>query len=156
MDPAIDLDRFVDAHRRQFADALAEIDGGRKRTHWMWFVFPQIEGLGGSSTAQFYAIRSLDEAVAFLAHPVLGADHRRIVHATWQQVVQSGVDISALMGWPDDRKLVSSLTLFRAAAERSDPPDMDLAREATELLDAAIAQGHPPCEPTERFVVAAE
>ena len=146
----VDLDRFVDAQRRQFDGALAEIESGRKRTHWMWFVFPQLEGLGMSSTAQHYAVHGLDEAIAFLDHPALGPNYGRIVHAAWIQVVERGVGVTAMMGRPDDQKLVSSLTLFGAAAERADPPDADLARQAAELLAAATAQGLSPCAFTER------
>ena len=84
---SVDLTRFVEAHDRQFDDALREIEAGRKQTHWIWFVFPQIAGLARSSTAAHYAIGSVEEAREFLAHPMLGSNDRRIVAAVQDQVV---------------------------------------------------------------------
>ena len=107
-----DLQRFVDAQADSYAAALAEIRQGRKRTHWMWFVFPQIAGLGSSSMARHYAIASLDEARAYLAHPVLGARYREIVDALQDL---PGSDAEAVFGGIDAVKLRSSLTLFEAA-----------------------------------------
>src|SRR3954451_22554962 len=111
-----DLERFHDGYRRDFDQALSEIHRGRKRSHWMWFIFPQVAGLGSSSTAAHYAIRDRAEAEAFLADPVLGDGYRRLVDAVWQQVVGADVTIRALFGRPDDQKLVSSLTLFGGIA----------------------------------------
>jgi uncharacterized protein (DUF1810 family) len=104
-----DLARFVDAQAGVHDAALAEIRAGRKRTHWMWFVFPQVAGLGVSPTAQHYAIRSLDEARAYLAHPVLGP---RLVECAEALLAVQGRTAHAIFGRPDDLKLRSSMTLF--------------------------------------------
>jgi uncharacterized protein (DUF1810 family) len=108
-----DLTRFLDAQAGAYDAALAELRGGRKRTHWMWFVFPQVQGLGRSPTAQFYAIADLDEARAYLAHPVLGP---RLTACVAALLALPGDDANAVFGAPDDMKLRSSLTLFAAAA----------------------------------------
>lgn len=107
------LTRFLDAQTAAYPAALAELREGRKRTHWMWFVFPQIAGLGRSSTAQLYAIAGLDEARAYLAHPVLGP---RLIACVEAILALPGDDAHAVFGSPDDVKLRSSLTLFSAAA----------------------------------------
>lgn len=112
-DDPFDLARFVAAQTSIYAQAKAEFAGGHKRSHWMWFVFPQIEGLGASAMAQRYAIRSLAEARAYLDHPLLGARLRECVGLV------NGVDgasAHAIFGHPDDLKFHSSLTLFAAAA----------------------------------------
>ena len=108
------LDRFVEAQDGLYADALAELRAGRKRTHWMWFVFPQIAGLGSSPTAQRYAIASLDEARAYLAHPVLGPRLRECAEAL---LAVEGRSAREILGHPDDLKLRSSMTLFAGAAD---------------------------------------
>lgn len=118
MPTAPDLQRFVDAQATTYASALAEISAGRKRSHWMWFVFPQIAGLGWSETAQRYAIASRDEASAYLAHPVLGPRLREITAAALEHPELSP---TALFGQPDDLKFHSSLTLFAAVAEDPEP-----------------------------------
>jgi uncharacterized protein (DUF1810 family) len=106
-----DLDRFVEAqaggvHER----VLGELRGGRKRSHWMWYVFPQLTALGSSAMAQRYGIASLDEARAYLAHPVLGP---RLVHCTEALLqLEDGVTAAQVMGYPDDMKLRSCATLF--------------------------------------------
>jgi uncharacterized protein (DUF1810 family) len=109
-----DLQRFIDAQCSTFDAALAELRDGAKRSHWMWFIFPQIAGLGSSPTAELYAIRSLGEARAFLDHPLLGARLRRCVELllTWA-ATRGAADI---LGELDALKLRSSLTLFDAAA----------------------------------------
>jgi uncharacterized protein (DUF1810 family) len=112
-----DLDRFVSAQADVYSQALAELKAGRKRTHWMWFVFPQIAGLGSSPTAQRYAIPSLDAARAYLAHPVLGPRLRESARALLEVEGKSAGDI---LGYPDDLKLRSSMTLFARAAEDPD------------------------------------
>jgi uncharacterized protein (DUF1810 family) len=111
-----DLERFVTAQRGTYDSALAELRAGRKRGHWMWFVFPQIAGLGFSSTAQHYAISGLDEARAYLAHPVLGP---RLVEAARALLGLPGADPVAVLGSVDALKLRSSMTLF---AQASDEP----------------------------------
>ena len=109
---AYDLSRFLNAQKRDYAQALYEIRSGRKRSHWMWYIFPQIQGLGVSSTAQFYAIQDLDEAKDYLAHPVLGARLKEVSSALLEL---EGLSASDIFGYPDDLKLCSSMTLFRLA-----------------------------------------
>lgn len=113
MDDPHDLQRFVDAQDGVFETALAELRAGAKRSHWMWFIFPQIAGLGHSPTAQFYAIRSLDEARAYLAHPLLGPRLRQCVEAL---LPRAGRSPEAILGSIDALKLRSSLTLFDLVA----------------------------------------
>jgi uncharacterized protein (DUF1810 family) len=108
-----DLQRFVDAQADIYERALAELREGRKRSHWMWFMFPQIDGLGHSTMAQTYAIRSLAEARAYLAHPVLGA---RLQKCTEAVLAVAGKSAHAIFGSPDDLKFHSSMTLFAQAA----------------------------------------
>jgi uncharacterized protein (DUF1810 family) len=104
-----DLARFVDAQRDVHAVALAELRAGRKRTHWMWFVFPQIEGLGSSDMARRYAIRGAAEARAYLAHPVLGP---RLVAGCEAVLAHENRSAHEIFGSPDDLKLRSCVTLF--------------------------------------------
>ena len=113
MEQRFDLDRFASAQEASYEAALAEIRRGRKRSHWMWFVFPQLAGLGRSTTAQHYAIASLDEARAYLAHPVLGPRLRTCVEAL--QDLDHG-SAEAVFGDIDAMKLRSSLTLFEQAS----------------------------------------
>lgn len=106
------LERFVEAQDSVYASVLRELREGRKRTHWMWFVFPQIQGLGRSSMAEKYAISGLDEARAYLAHPLLGERLRecaRLVNAV------EGRTVHEIFGGPDDMKFHSSMTLFAQA-----------------------------------------
>jgi uncharacterized protein (DUF1810 family) len=107
------LQRFVDAQAGVYDRVLEELRDGRKRSHWMWFVFPQVAGLGSSPTARHYAISGLDEARAYLAHPVLGPRLREC--AALAAAVAQG-DATAVFGSPDDLKLRSSMTLFAHAA----------------------------------------
>ena len=117
-DPS-DLDRFVMAQAPAYDIALAELIGGRKLTHWMWFVFPQLQGLGRSSMAQSFGIGTIDEARAYLAHPVLGPRLRECVTA----VLDSGeTSLHTIFGSPDDMKFCSSMTLFSIAAEDHEAP----------------------------------
>ena len=108
-----DLNRFISAQERSYDTALREIKSGRKRTHWMWYIFPQIAGLGFSSTARFYAISSMQEARDYYAHPVLG---KRLVEISEALLALDTNDAAAVMGYPDDLKLRSSMTLFLAAS----------------------------------------
>jgi uncharacterized protein (DUF1810 family) len=112
-----DLARFVEAQDGLYPRALAELRAGAKRSHWMWFVFPQIAGLGRSETARFYAIRSAAEARAYLAHPLLGP---RLVEATAAVVAAAGSAV-AILGAIDAIKLRSSMTLFAAVADDPAP-----------------------------------
>lgn len=115
-DDPFDLQRFVTAQARSFEAALGELKAGEKRSHWMWYVFPQLRGLGHSPTAQFYGLASLDEARAYLSHPVLGERLKRCVEAV---LAVQGRSLRAIFGSPDDMKFRSSMTLFaRAAPDR--------------------------------------
>lgn len=104
-----DLRRFVQAQEGDYAQALAEVRSGRKRSHWMWYVFPQYAGLGFSSTAQHYAIKSLDEARAYLQHPLLGP---RLTECFEAVLGVEGKTAHEIFGSPDDLKLRSCATLF--------------------------------------------
>jgi uncharacterized protein (DUF1810 family) len=108
-----DLRRFVDAQARTFAHAWAELRAGRKTSHWMWFVFPQLRGLGHSAMAQRYGIASLDEARAYLEHPLLGA---RLAGCT-QLVLDAAQPAADIFGSPDDLKFRSCMTLFDRASD---------------------------------------
>ncbi len=108
-----DLNRFISAQERSYDAALREIKAGHKATHWMWYIFPQIAGLGFSSTAQYYAISSMQEAKDYYAHPVLG---KRFVEISEALLALDTSDAGAVMGYPDDLKLRSSMTLFLAAS----------------------------------------
>jgi uncharacterized protein (DUF1810 family) len=109
---AHDLDRFLEAQEGVYPQALEELRAGRKRSHWMWFVFPQFDGLGASPTSRRYAIRSLDEARAYLRHPVLGP---RLLECTEAVHGLDGVTARQVFG-PDDVKFRSSMTLFELAS----------------------------------------
>jgi uncharacterized protein (DUF1810 family) len=136
-----DLQRFVDAQAPVYAQVLRELQDGQKRTHWMWFVFPQIRGLGHSAMAQRYAIESLDEARAYLAHPVLGPRLNECCRLVLDADARS---IGAMFPYPDDLKLRSCMTLFAHASDenavfrdvldryftgRDDAATLDLLRE---------------------------
>jgi len=108
-----DLQRFVDAQAGVIDRAIAELAAGRKQSHWMWFVFPQLKGLGRSETAQRYGVGSLAEAQAYLGHPLLGP---RLEAATRAALAADAPSLNALFGSPDDLKFVSSMTLFEKAA----------------------------------------
>lgn len=117
MDPAgdpFDLKRFVDAQEPVYGDVVDELRAGRKRSHWMWFVFPQLRGLGGSPTAVRYGISSLDEARAYLRHELLGS---RLRECTRLVNEVRGRSIGDIFGSPDDLKLCSSMTLFSNATD---------------------------------------
>jgi uncharacterized protein (DUF1810 family) len=113
MDDPHDLARFLQAQESVYWHVLAELRAGRKRTHWMWFVFPQFAGLGHSAMAQRYAIVSLDEARAYLEHPVLGA---RLRECSALVLAVPGKTVHEIFGSPDDLKFHSSMTLFHRAA----------------------------------------
>jgi uncharacterized protein (DUF1810 family) len=107
------LDRFVEAQGDTYSRALAEIRNGDKRTHWMWFIFPQIDGLGSSSTAKSYAVKSADEARSYLQHPILGP---RLIKCAEAALGVEGRSANDIFGFPDDLKLKSSATLFAAVS----------------------------------------
>ncbi|WP_435016289.1 DUF1810 domain-containing protein [Tundrisphaera sp. TA3] len=116
-----DLGRFVHAQRDDYDRALAEVRAGEKRSHWMWYIFPQVDGLGSSPMARRYAIKSADEARAYLDHPVLGPRLREIAEAALAVPERSALDI---FGSPDDMKLKSCATLFASVS----PPGSAFAR----------------------------
>jgi uncharacterized protein (DUF1810 family) len=113
-DDPFDLQRFVDAQERLYPQVCDELRNGRKRSHWMWFVFPQLQGLGDSAMAQRYAIASLDEATAYLDHPVLGA---RLRECTQLVNLVEGRTIEEIFGYPDFMKFRSSVSLFAHATQ---------------------------------------
>lgn len=113
-DDRFDLARFIDAQKQVYSGVLTELKNGRKRSHWMWFVFPQIDGLAHSSTSEFYAVKSLEEARAYLNHPVLGA---RLTECAEAVLAVENRSASEIFGFPDDLKFKSSLTLFESAAD---------------------------------------
>ena len=103
------LDRFVHAQEYSYDQALAEIRSGRKRSHWMWFIFPQFKGLGASPTASHYALGSVEDAEAYLQHPLLGP---RLLECAEAVLALEGKSASEVFGYPDDLKLRSCATLF--------------------------------------------
>jgi uncharacterized protein (DUF1810 family) len=115
MENLFNLERFVDAQADDYARVLAELEAGEKRSHWIWFIFPQMKGLGHSAQADYYGIGSLEEAAAYWGHPVLGPrleECTRLVNAIEKRSIQQ------ILGYPDDLKFRSSMTLFsRAAAD---------------------------------------
>lgn len=113
-DPQYDLTRFVDAQESTFEGALAEVRQGRKVGHWMWFIFPQIAGLGESRMSQEFAIKSLQEAEEYLAHPILGPRLKEISEQVLRIQDRSALEI---FGFPDNLKLCSSMTLFAHATK---------------------------------------
>lgn len=123
-----DLARFVEAQAPVYENALVELRAGRKRSHWMWFIFPQIHGLGISPTAQYYALSGLEEARAYLAHPLLGP---RLRTCTAAVTAHRDSPLSRIFGAPDDLKFRSSMTLFELAAE--------YPSEFSQALDALCA-----------------
>ena len=114
------LDRFITAQEGIFESVLTELANGKKCTHWMWFIFPQIDGLGFSSTTKYYAIKSLEEASQYLNHPILGT---RLLQCARLVLAVEGKSAYEIFGSPDDLKLKSSMTLFAEAAG----PDSDFA-----------------------------
>jgi len=146
------LEQFHEAQAHRcggYDTALAEIRAGGKRSHWIWYIFPQIEGLGRSSTARAYAMQDLGEACAYLRDPILHARYEEIAAAVSEELVR-GIRVEDLMGGRTDAlKLVSSLTLFRAAAEqlaREDPTYASLAERLAALLGQTSGQGYPACD----------
>jgi uncharacterized protein (DUF1810 family) len=146
------LERFHEAQASRSAGydkALAEIRAGGKRSHWIWYVFPQIEGLGQSSTARAYTVQDLGEACDYLRDPTLRARYEEIAAAVSEQLVR-GIHLEDLMGGRTDvLKVVSSLTLFRAAAEqlaREDSVYTSLAQCLATLLGQTNRQGYPACD----------
>lgn len=113
-----DLKRFVEAQRDIYLQALTELQDGRKRSHWMWFIFPQIAGLGRSETARFFALANLQEAQAYLDHPILGT---RLLECTQAILTHKRQTAHDILGSPDDMKFRSCMTLFMKVSEKSSP-----------------------------------
>lgn len=124
MDKVYDLTRFIIAHRHDYQKALGEIKNGRKTSHWMWYIFPQLKGLGRSATSEYYGLVDSEEAKAFLFDPYLGANLKEITYALLQL---EGNNPTKIMGHPDDLKLKSSMTLFACVA-----PEEALFRQVLE------------------------
>jgi len=141
------LDRFKTAQHYQYAAALRELEAGRKHSHWIWFIFPQLDGLGSSAMARAFAIFGVDEAVEYLRDPVLRERLVAVTHA----VASSPAPLRELMGSEiDARKLVSSMTLFgevarRMAANEGDDELRLLSEKAAAILRTAAAEGLSPC-----------
>ncbi len=111
------MNRFIEAQENNYATALAEIRNGRKQTHWIWYVFPQIRGLGQSATSKYYAIRDLQEAEEYLQHPILG---KRLIEISRALLELKEDNAHKIFGSPDDLKVRSSMTLF-ALVKDADP-----------------------------------
>ncbi len=115
-DDPFNLSRFINAQERVYDHAVAELKNGRKRSHWMWYIFPQLDGLGRSTTARRYAIKSIEGAIEYLNHPVLGS---RLLECANTVLAIEGKTASEIFGYPDDLKLKSSMTLFSEVADDS-------------------------------------
>jgi uncharacterized protein (DUF1810 family) len=141
VDDPYDLERYVRAQKRAYAQACAELSAGRKASHWMWFIFPQLRGLGSSPTAQHYALNSLAEARTYLAHPLLG---ERLRECTRLVNRIEGCSARAIFGYPDDLKFRSCMTLFAQAAAGADAaaPDSGAGRAdaGAALFSEALAR----------------
>ena len=108
------LNRFIEAQMATYEGAMLELARGRKKSHWIWYIFPQITGLGRSETTKLYSIKSLEEAMAYLEHPVLG---KRLIEACEILLSLRDASMDEVMGFPDDLKLLSSMTLFEAVSD---------------------------------------
>ncbi|MGD0831642.1 MAG: DUF1810 domain-containing protein [Terracidiphilus sp.] len=126
LEETFNLERFVTAQERVFSQVMVELSAGRKHSHWIWFIFPQMKGLGSSSQANHFGIGSLAEAMAYLRHPVLGP---RLGQCARLVTLVEGRTIREIFGSPDDLKFRSSMTLFARAAEEA-------GEEATDFKDA--------------------
>jgi uncharacterized protein (DUF1810 family) len=147
------LERFLEAQHTDYDVAMRELRAGRKRSHWIWYVFPQIAGLGSSYMAEKYALAGVDEARAYLADDTLRARLAEGVAIVRAQVVANKIPLATLMGSHIDAlKLVSCLTLFEPLAREAKLED--LAADAGAILDAAAAQGFPRCAHTTRALAA--
>ena len=111
------LERFIEAQRRNYENALSEIKKGKKQSHWMWYIFPQVKGLGFTSTSNYYSIIDLNEADAYLQHEILG---KRLIQICNELLLLKSNNAREIFGTPDDMKLKSSMTLF-ASLENADP-----------------------------------
>jgi len=137
MPHSYDLSRFTNAHHNDYDRALREIKNGRKRSHWMWYIFPQVQGLGFSSTAYFYGIRDLDEAKAFLRDPYLGGNLIEISTALLSLDTNNPTQV---FGYPDDLKLKSCMTLFKFASDEPSVFDKVLDKYYNGTIDYQTKQ----------------
>jgi uncharacterized protein (DUF1810 family) len=133
-----DLERFVDAQREVFDQVLAELRFGLKQTHWMWFIFPQLKGLGSSPMARRYAISSLDEAQAYFGHPVLG---ERLLECTQLVTAVRTRSIENVLAYPDNLKFHSSMTLFAHATNRDEVFEAALRKYFRSEYDQLTMEG---------------
>lgn len=144
------LQRFVDAQASSYNRALAEVQAGRKQSHWMWYIFPQLRGLGRSAMAERYGIADLDEAAAYLAHPLLG---QRLLEICTALLAQHGRTAHDIFGSPDDLKLHSCATLFAQVAPPGSVFEQILAQyyageaDAGTLQRLQAAKGHSQPQP---------
>ncbi len=136
--PSFELERFVEAQSPIYEQVRRELASGQKRSHWMWFIFPQIQGLGSSPTARHFAISGIDEAIAYLDHPLLG---RRLRECAELVYAVEGRSVSEIFGYPDDLKFHSSATLFAEAAKRK--PAADSGNQIFEKLLAKYFHAAP-------------
>ena len=116
LDDPFDLNRFISAQDKVYDRVLVELRNGSKRSHWMWYIFPQLDGLAQSTTSKYYAIKSREEAIAIINHPILGTRLKECAEAV---LAVDGKTVSEIFGYPDDRKLKSSMTLFSEVATDS-------------------------------------
>jgi uncharacterized protein (DUF1810 family) len=137
MDDPYNLSRFVRAQEDDYAQALSEIKRGRKRTHWMWYIFPQIEGLGSSPTSREFSIKSLEEAKAYLDHAVLGP---RLLDCADAVLGVEGRSAAEIFGFPDDLKLRSCVTLFKCVSPPGSVFDRILQKYFSGEPDAATVR----------------
>lgn len=137
MDDPHNLNRFVEAQEDDYERALAEITSGRKRTHWMWYIFPQIDGLGFSPLTRHFSIKSVEEAKAYLAHPVLGP---RLMECAEAVVAVESRSAAEIFGSPDDLKLKSCATLFASVLPPGSVFDRLLAKYYMGARDAKTLQ----------------
>ena len=146
------LEDFVAAHERDFQQALGEIRAGRKATHWMWYIFPQVNREGASGTAVRYSVPSIEHAMAFLCHPTLGANYLAITREARMQLEVSTrpEKVLALFEHPDHLKFVSSVTLMGEVARRAGLTT--IAYECETSLALAYADGMSECEVTKSFL----
>lgn len=134
MTARFDLKRFVEAQAGVYAQVHSELASGQKRSHWMWFIFPQIKGLGSSPMAVRYALESVEEAREYLAHPLLGA---RLRECTGLVLDAKGKSVEEIFGYPDDLKFHSSMTLFARGAEG----ETIFAKALDRFFDGAMDRG---------------
>lgn len=137
MDDPHNLNRFVEAQEDDYERALAEITSGRKRTHWMWYIFPQLDGLGFSSISKHFSIKSIEEARAYLDHPVLGP---RLVECAEAVIAIDDLSATEIFGSPDDLKLKSCATLFASVLPPGSAFDRLLAKYYMGARDAKTLQ----------------